>query len=198
MLRALFSRIRATFHRRRLDDEFDEEVRQHLELLKTRFMACGMEPAEASYAARRQFGGVTQMKEVLRERRSLPLWDSTARDARHAFRQLRKAKSFTATAALTLALGIGASTAVFAVLDAVVLRPLPYAEPERLAAFRSIDRRGPHPTELSYPNFFDFREQNRVFKHLVSYRSSRFTLTDSLPAIQVAGEIVSWDLFPLL
>jgi predicted permease len=87
---------------------------------------------------------------------------------------------------------------VFAVLDTVVLRPLPFAEADRLMAFRSIDRRGTYPASLSYPNFFDFRKQNRVFEHLVSYRDSRFTLTDSMPAIQVVGEIVSWDLFRLL
>jgi predicted permease len=120
-------------------------------------------------------------------------------DVRHAVRRLRRSKQFTASAALTLALGIGATTAVFAVLDTVVLQPLPYAEPDRLMAFRSLDRRGePHPAMLSYPTFFDFREENRVFEHLVSYRDAPFTLTDSLPAIQVIGEIVSWDLFPLL
>jgi hypothetical protein len=168
-------------------------------MLAERFVRRGMPPAEALYAARRQFGGVTQMKEELRERRSLAPVDVLVQDVRHAFRQLRRATWFTASAALTLALGIGASTAVFAVLDAVLLRPLPFAEPDRVMAVRSIDRRGvPHPTNLSYPTFFDFRAQNRVFEHLVSYRDQRFTLTDSLPAIQVAGEIVSWDLFPLL
>ena len=104
-----------------------------------------------------------------------------------------------ASAALTLALGIGASTAIFAVLDAVVLRPLPFAQPDRLMAFCSLDRRGtPHPTNLSYPNFLDFRAHNQVFEHLVSYRDTGFTLTDSLPAIQAPGEVVSWDLFPML
>jgi putative ABC transport system permease protein len=200
MLRPVFSRIWATLRRRRLDAEFDDEVQAHLDMLKERFIRLGMSPAEAFYAARRQFGGVTQMKENLRERRALPPIDVLVQDARHAFRQLRKAKWFTASAALTLALGIGASTAVFAVLDAVVLRPLPFAEAGRLMAFAPIDRRGtPHPTSLSYPNFFDFRAQNRVFEHLVSYRGGeRFTLTDSLPAIQVGCEIVSWDLFPML
>ena len=199
MLRAVLSRIFGTFHRRQLDDEFDEEVREHLNMLVERFIARGMDPAEAFYAARRQFGGVTQMKEHLRDRRALPPFDVLVQDARHAFRQLRNAKWFTVSAALTLALGVGASTAVFAVLDTVVLRPLPYAEPERLMAFRSIDRRGtPHPTNVSYPTFFDFRARNAVFAHLVSYRDERFTLTDSLPAVRVGGEIVSFDLFPLL
>jgi predicted permease len=188
----------ATFRRRRLDEEFEQEVQGHLELLAERFVRQGMEPVEAIYAARRQFGGVTQVKQDQRDRRALPV-DMLVQDLCHASRQLRKAKGFTLTASVMLALGIGASTAVFAVLDTVVLRPLPYAEPERLMAFRSMDRRAtPHPTSLSYPNFFELRKQNRVFGHLVSYRASRFTLTDSVPAIQVAGMIVSWDLFQLL
>ena len=198
MLRAALSRIAATFRRRRLDEQFDQEVREHLDLLTERYIASGMSPLEAGYAARRQFGGVTQMKEHLRERRALPPVDILIQDLRHAFRQLRKAKWFTASAALTLALGIGASTAVFAVLDNVVLRPLPYAEPGRLMAVRSIHRRGSSIVEFSYPNFFDLRAANRVFDHLVCYRDTGFTLTDSLPAIQVSAEIVSWDLFPLL
>jgi predicted permease len=199
MLSPLFSRIWSTFRRHRLEEEFNEEVQAHLEMLTERFTAQGMEPEEAFYAARRQFGGVTQMKEELRRRRAFPPVDVLLQDLRHAFRQLRNAKRFTASAAVTLALGIGASTAVFSVLNTVVLRPLPFAGPDRLMAFASIDRRGtPHPTSLSYPTFFDFRQQNRVFEHLVSYRDDRFTLSGSLPAIQVVGEIVSWDLFPLL
>src|SRR5206468_10754714 len=104
-------------------------------------------------------GGVTQMKEDLRERRALPRLDVLVQDVRQAFRQLRKAKGFTAAAALTLALGIGATTAIFAVLDAVVLRPLPYAEPDRLVAVGAGERRNtPQPASLSYPTFFDFRK----------------------------------------
>ena len=125
-------------------------------MLAERFIRQGMDPAEAYYAARRQFGGVTQMIEDLRERRALPPLDVMVQDIRHGIRQLRRAKWFTASCAATLALGIGASTAVFAVLNTVVLQPLPYAQPERSMAFRSMDRRGPHPTPLSYPNFFDF------------------------------------------
>ena len=199
MLRALFSRVAATFRRRRLDLEFDEEVQDHLNLLEERFIRQGVQPKEAFYAARRQFGGVIQMKEELRERRALPPLDVLFQDLRHALRQLYKARWFTASAALTLALGIGASTAVFAVVDAVVLRPLPFAQPDRLMSVASFDRRGGgHPTNLSYPTFLDFRSRNHVFEHLVCYRDSRFTLTDTLPAIQVEGQIVSWDLFALL
>jgi hypothetical protein len=94
------------------------------------------------------------------ERRVRP-FGGILRDVRHAFRQLQRSKRFAATAGLTLALGIGATTAVFAVLDAVVLRPLPYADPDRLVAVRSVDRRGTAElAQLSYPNFFDFRERD--------------------------------------
>ena len=199
MLRALLSRVAATFRRRRLDQEFDEEVQDHLDLLEERFIRQGMAPEEAFYAARRQFGAITQVREELRERRALPSFDLVFQDVRHALRQLRKARWFAATAALTLALGIGASTAVFAVVDAVVLRPLPFAQPERLMSVVSFDRRrGGHPTNLSYPTFLDFRSRNHVFERLVCYRDHRFALSDTLPAIQVEGQIVSWDLFPLL
>jgi predicted permease len=198
MFRVLLSRIWATFRKHQLDDEVDEELQAHLDMLQERFIRRGMEPKEASYAARRQFGGLTQVRQDLRQRRGLPLIDVLLQDIRHASRRLRRSKRFTAFAALTLALGVGATTAVFAVLDTVVLKPLPYAEPDRLMAFRSLDRRGSRPTMLSYPNFLDFRRENRVFEHLVSYREAQFTLTDSLPAVSVTGEIVSWDLFPML
>jgi predicted permease len=191
MLRTLLSRIWGTFCRRRPDEECDK--------LTERFIAQGMEPDEARYAARRQFGGVTQLREVPREHRALPQVDVFVLEISHAFRQFRKSKRFAASAALTMALGIGATTSIFAVVDAVLLRPLPYAEPHRLIAFGSADEQGaPRTASLSYPDFFDFRNQNRVFDRAVSYRDSRFTLNDSLPAIEVVGEIVSWDLFPLL
>jgi putative ABC transport system permease protein len=198
MFRLVLSRIWGTFRKHRLDEEFDEELKAHLDMLQERFIRRGMDPTEAFYAARRQFGGVTQVKQDLRERRALPLVDLLLQDVRHAFRRLRKSKRVTVSAALTLALGVGATISVFAVLDTVVLKPLPYAEADRLMAFRLMDRRGSRPATLSYPNFLDFRRENRVFEHLVSYRDAQFTLTDSLPAVSVTGEIVSWDLFPML
>jgi putative ABC transport system permease protein len=198
MLRMLITRIAAAFRSRRLDDEFDEELREHLEMLQQRFMRGGMSADEAFYAARRQFGGVTRLSQEMRERRGLPLAAATVRDIRQASRRLWRSKPFTFAASLTLALAIGATTVVFAIVHAVVLQPLPYSEPDRVMAFGVLDRRGSQPALLSYPNFFDFRDQNRVFDHLVSYRGATFTLTDSLPAIQVTGEIVSWDLFPAM
>ena len=114
----------------------------------------------------------------------------------YALRQLRKNPGFTAVAVITLALGIGANTAVFSVVDAVMLRPLPYDHPEQLVEAESVNTRNPGPNEISYPDFFDWRAQNHTFEHLVCYHDSLFVLTGLQHPVQVDAEIVSWDLLP--
>jgi putative ABC transport system permease protein len=119
-------------------------------------------------------------------------------DLRYALRQLRKSPGFTAVAVITLALGIGANTAVFSVIDAVMLRPLPYYQPERLIEAESINTRNPGISDICYPDFFDWRAQNHTLEHLVSYHDQTFTLTGLERPIQVEATIVSWDLLPAL
>jgi putative ABC transport system permease protein len=119
-------------------------------------------------------------------------------DLRYALRQLRKNPGFTAVAVITLALGIGANTAVFSVVDAVMLRPLPYFHPERLVEIQSVRLSNPIGSSVSYPDFFDWRVQNHTLDHLISYHDNNFTLTGLDRPIQVDGEIVSWDLLPAL
>ncbi|HET8964590.1 MAG TPA: ABC transporter permease, partial [Candidatus Acidoferrum sp.] len=121
-----------------------------------------------------------------------------AQDIRYALRQLRKNLSFTAVAVLTLALGIGANTAVFSVVDAVMLRPLPYHQPERLIEAQSISTHNPQPNAVSYPDFFDWRSLNHTLEHLVSYHDNEFTLTGRDRPVQVDAQVVSWDLVPAL
>jgi predicted permease len=119
-------------------------------------------------------------------------------DIRYALRQLRKNPGFAAVAVLTLALGIGANTAVFSVVDAVMLRPLPYYQPERLIDAQSMSSLNPQSDSVSYPDFFDWRAQNHTLEHLVSYHDINYTLTGLDRPIQLDAEVVSWDLVPAL
>src|SRR5438552_4324236 len=119
-------------------------------------------------------------------------------DLRFGFRMLAKNPGFTMVAVVTLALGIGANTAEFSVLNAVLLRPLPYSQPDRLVSVQSLNSRTHASDNLSYPDFFDFRSRNHVFEHLVTYRDDQFTLTGFGEPIHLEGETVTWDLFPLL
>ena len=119
-------------------------------------------------------------------------------DLRYALRQLRKSPGFTAVAVITLALGIGANTAVFSVIDAVMLRPLPYYQPERLVSSESVNSRAPGFGALSYPDFFDWRSRNHTLSHLVSYHDHTLTLSGEDRPVQLEGSVVSWDFLPAL
>jgi hypothetical protein len=121
---------------RRREAQLSEEIRTHLDLLTDEFVAQGLAPAAARTAARREFGGIEATKDAARDERAFPFLESLIRDAVFAVRQLRRRPSFTLTAMLTLALGIGGTTAMFSVLDLVAIRPLPYPDPHRLVTLQ--------------------------------------------------------------
>ena len=131
-IRIPFSRFAALFRHRKLDADLDEELRAHIDLAITDNLQRGMSTQEARTAALRAFGGVTQTRESYRIQRGLPFLEQFARDLQFAFRQLRRAPGFTLTAVVTLALSIGANTAIFSIVNALMLSSLPYFEPDRI------------------------------------------------------------------
>jgi predicted permease len=119
-------------------------------------------------------------------------------DLHHAIRQMKKAPGFTLVVMITLALGIGANTTVFSIVDAVMLRPLPYFQPQRLIEVQSSHENTAESSNVSYPDFFDWRSQSRTLDHLVSYHDTGLTLTGVAEAVHLHGQVVSWDLLPTL
>jgi len=129
------SRLRGLFLKRKLEDEMADEMESHLEMQIDDLVRQGMSPEEARYLALRKFGGVDQVKETYRDRRTLPLIETFFRDLRYGLRMLRRSPGMAAVAILSLALGIGANTALFSVVDAVLLKSLPVENPEQLVIF---------------------------------------------------------------
>ena len=168
--RSLLKRFLALFRRRSLDAALDEEVRQHLDLLAAEHHRRGLTPEQARHAARRDFGGVEQMKERYRDRRGLPWLDDARRDAQHAFRALLRAPVFAGAAVLTLAVGLTAVIAIFAILNAFMFRPMPVERPEELVSIGSgPDRHVSLPHGISFRDLQDYRQDRVSFVDLLGY-----------------------------
>jgi predicted permease len=167
----LLRKLRALFRRNKLDAEMAEEMRAHLELQAEQNIARGMNPDEARYAARRQFGGVEQIKERARDQRGWLWLEHVNQDLRYGFRQLRRSPGFAAIAVLSLALGIGVSVTAFSLVNAAALRPLPgVKDPERLV-YRNPLRGG----GISYPEYEYCRDHTQVFSGLAASTSCHAT-----------------------
>jgi hypothetical protein len=121
---------------RRLDAQLDDEVLAHLEMAERDAIAAGLSPEDARRAARRRFGGIERMKEEHRDRRSVRWVETLVKDFRYGLRQVRRDPGFACVAIGVMAIGIGANTAMFSLMDAVLLKPLPYPEPERMVRVR--------------------------------------------------------------
>ena len=164
-------RLRLLLGRRGFEHDLDDELRFHIEMQAARHAQRGLSPAEARALAEREFGAVERFKDEVRDVRGATWFDDVGRDVRYGLRSLRRAPAFVAVAVLCLALGIGANAAIFSVVSAVLLRPLPYAEPERLVrAYESMRSWGPGSTgSVSWPNYVDWRDGARSFEQLVAY-----------------------------
>ena len=160
--RIFASRLRALFGRRALDGALDDEIQAHIDLLTSENLRNGMPADEARYAALRSFGGIAQVKDEYRQARSLPFVETTLHDFRYAVRSLSKRHGFLLTAVLSLALGIGANIAIFSLLYAALLKPLPFPESHELVLLFESTKGG--RTLVSHPNLEDWRQQNEVSK----------------------------------
>jgi putative ABC transport system permease protein len=188
-LRALVARLRGLFGYRSADQQLGDEIEMHLRLLTERYISQGMSEAEAARAARRQFGNVTLLKEVNREMRGIRFIEMLFQDLRYGLWMLRRSPGFTFVAVLTLALGIGANTAIFSVVNAVLLKPLPYYDPQRLVSIE--DERG----DVEYVHW---QAESKTFAYLVAFISGRIYLTGRGEPEQLDSLRVTANLFPAL
>ena len=168
--RRQFAKLGHCVRRRKLADEIDEEVRIHIEMEEEENLERGMSAEEAHYAALRRFGNVTQAQETSREAWGWPWLETLLQDLRYGLRQLRRNPGFTAVAVLTLALGIGANTAIFTLIDSLMLRPLPVRRPGQLV---QLWLSNPHSQIqqglFSVPMFEELRQRQEVFSSLAAY-----------------------------
>jgi len=196
MLRALFQTL---FRKKQTEQQLDDELRSYLELTTAENVRRGMTPAKAAQQARRDLGGMEQVKENVRDVRVGASLETFLQDVRYAIRSLRKNPSFAAIAILTLALGIGANTTIFSVVNGVLLKPLPYPNPGRLITLWET-----HPVwgrflSVAPANFYDWREQNRSFDKMAALNAyPDYILTGTGEPHRLTGADVTADFFPLL
>lgn len=198
-LRTLLSRIAALGGRQRRDNDLDDDIAAHLDLLAEEHIANGMSKADARTAALREFGGVTQTREAYRSQRGFPHLEQFTRDLRYASRQLRRSPGFTLTAVLTLALGLGANIAVFSLLNCILLRPIPAPHADELAILRSDQNDQERPNySFGSPFLRSLERHHDGFEYIAGYSSRPFQVRDASANVRVPGAMVSGQFFQML
>jgi predicted permease len=197
-LRHLYNFCRNLFQKQRVDQDLDQEIRSYLDFVAEEKARSGMSRDEALRQARRELGGVEQLKENVRDVRVGVSMDNLLQDLRYGLRVLRRNPGFAATAILTLALGIGATTAIFSVVDTVMFKPLPFPSADRLVRVQSVIAATGHGDVASYPDFVDWRVRNHVFDGIAVFRTNDFTLIGVGEPLHLPGAVVSAQLFSLL
>ncbi len=192
--------VRWPFGGARADRDHQEEVRFHLDMAAARFEAQGIDPVEARRRAAVALGGATRVREEASEARGGRWFADLGRDARYAVRQLRHARGFAVVAILTLALGIGANTALFSVIEGVLLRPIPFPDADRLAVVWETDRvSGTSREPASWPDYVDFARDSRTFSQLAAVTGLESSFTPAQGEAQrVSTMAVTHSYFPLV
>jgi putative ABC transport system permease protein len=198
-LRAVLVRLAGWFGKTRREREWTAELESHLRLHIDDNLRSGMSAEEARRDALVKFGGVESAKESMRDRATFVWIETTWLDIRYAWRSLRRSSGFAATAILSLALGLGASLAVFTVADNLLVRPLPYRNSSQLVmVWEANSHRGFHRSIASPGNYLDWKSQNDVFAGMAGLRESRSVLIDGDRAEEFGKQSVTADFFPLL
>jgi predicted permease len=200
--RAFLERLFGLFGGRGADREFREEIESHVQLHTDDNLRRGLPPQEARRRALVDLGGAEQALEAQRERRSLPVLERLAQDLRAGWRGVRKHPGFSLLAVLTLALGIGANTAIFSLVSALLLRPLPYDQPDRLVQLWHTPPQqqfpGRHQFALSPANYLDWRSRSHAFEHTAAYGGANLSFTDGSHPESLTAALVAPDLFSVL
>ena len=195
----LILRIRSLFRKSAVDSELDSELQFHIDMQTRRNIAKGMLADEARYAARRLFGPVDQMKEECRDERRVNLIETVAVDIRHGVWLLAKNPGFTATAVATLVLGIGTCTAIFSVVNAALLRQLPFADPDRLVlVWETRVKNNANSIPAAPGNFADWRVQAHAFQALAATADTEINMTSQGEPERIRAQYVSANVFDLL
>ena len=199
-LQIIRHRLRSLVRRSCEEQEFDDELRDHLDHQVQAHMARGLTAGEAKRLALIAIGGIEQRKEEIRDVRRVRMIEEIAQDVRYAIRTLRRSPGFAAVAVLTLALGIGANAAVFAVVNGVLLRPLPFPESDRLFLVSLTTTRGPFRSgpALTDSDYLDFRRQDRAFEQLTTFEVGMPTLIGAGEPVRIGAARVTSEFFDVL
>lgn len=199
MLTELARRLQMFFRRQQFNAELDEEIRLHRELREQEQIERGLSPAEARYAAQRRFGNDLLLKEESRDMWGWNWLENFMQDARYGMRQLRRNLGFTTIVVLTLALGIGATTAIFSIVNAVLLRPLPFKDSARLVVLHEgIPKMGYPKMGFSAPDLTIFERGQKSFSDLGAYRDKHVEISGDGDPERMTAARVSASLFPML
>jgi len=196
MLSDLLFRLRSLLRRRAVEADLDDELRFHRERQLEKYLRSGVTRDEAMRRVRLDFGGLDQVREECRDARGVRPFEVLVQDMRYAVRTLRKSPGFTAVALFTLALGIGANTAIFSVVYGVLLRALPFREPSRLVVLNETTPRV-GTVSVSYPNFLDWRAQSRTLPEMAAVYGLSFNLAGTSRPENIHGLAVSSSFFSM-